>query len=139
MRTFDVSHWYRGANDKIFTSNHHITTSLAMFRVFAPKVLLFNKLTTLDEHNLGVQVHVAVLIKFLLLHDNYDKAELFDEDGRSALDLDDIFFRLRSKYPQQVEEINAFLVPEIAQMLASKHRQPTELIKLIHRTFLNKE
>ena len=131
MQAFDVSHWYRGANDKVFTANHHIATTLSMLRMYAPKVFLFDKVTTLDEHNLGIQVHVAVLIKFLLFHDNYDKAELFD--------LDDIFFRLRSKYPQQVEEINAFLVPEIAQMLASKHRQPTELIKLIHRTFLNKE
>ena len=52
-----------------------------------------------------------MLLKFLLLHDNYDKAELFDKDGCSALDLDDIFLRLRSKYPHQVEEINALLVP----------------------------
>ena len=139
MQAFDVSHWYRGANDKVFTANHHIATTLSMLRMYAPKVFLFDKVTTLDEHNLGIQVHVAVLIKFLLLHDNYDKAELFDKDGRSALDLDDIFLRLRSKYTQQVEEINEFLMPEIAQMLASKHRQPTELIKLIHRTFLNKE
>ena len=102
-------------------------------------MFLFAKWTTLDEHNLGIQVHVAVLIKFLLLHDNYDKAELFDEDGRSALDVDDIFLRLRSKYPHQVEEINALLVPEFAQVLASKHRHPNELIKLIHRTFLDKE
>ena len=53
--------------------------------------------------------------------------------------LDDIFLRLRSKYTHQVEEINELIMPEFAQMLASKHRQPTELIKLIHRTFLNKE
>ena len=139
MQAFDVSHWYRGANDKVFTANHHIATTLSMLRMYAPKVFLFDKVTTLDEHNLGIQVHVAVLLKFLLLHDNYDKAELFDKDGCSALDLDDIFLRLRSRYSQQLEEINTQLVPEIAQMLASKHRQPTELIKLIHRTFLNKE
>ena len=139
MQAFDVSHWYRGANDKVFTANHHIATTLSMLRIFAPKVFLFNKLTTLDEHNLGIQAHVAVLIKFLLLHDNYDKAELFDDDGRSCLDLDDIFSRLRTRYTQQKEEINTLLVREFAQVLASKHRQPNELIKLIHRTFLDKE
>ena len=44
--------------------------------VLPPRVVLDGEMTTLDAATLGVQAHIAVLLKFLLLHDNFDIASL---------------------------------------------------------------
>ena len=70
-----------------------------MLRMFAPKVFLFDELTTLDEHNLGIQAHVAVLIKFLILHSDFTMSDVLDKDGCALIDMDEIFQQLRRRYP----------------------------------------
>ena len=111
MRAFDVNYWYRGAHGTIFTANHHVATLRPLLRMFAPDVKLFDDIKTLDESNLIVQAHIAVLLKFLLLFDNFDKQTLYDEEGRCCIDMDEVFMKLRSKYPNQVEDINTFVMP----------------------------
>ena len=71
MRAFDVHYWYRGSQGKIFTANHHVATLRPLLRMFAPDVKLFDDIKTLDESNLIVQAHIAVLLKFLLLFDRF--------------------------------------------------------------------
>ena len=73
MQGFDVNHWYRSSLNKVFTANHHITTVRPILRRFAPKVRFNKEVSTLDEYNLQIQAHIAVLLKFLLLFDNFDK------------------------------------------------------------------
>ena len=53
----------------------------------------------LNEHNVVVQAHIAVLLKFLLLHDNFVMTDLFEDDDRCCIDMDSLFGDLRSRYP----------------------------------------
>ena len=98
VQAFDVSHWYRGATGHIFTANHHIATVRTILRRFAPHVTLNGVQKVLNEHNVVIQAHIAVLLKFLLLHDNFVMTDLFDDDDRCFINMDSLFQDLRSRY-----------------------------------------
>ena len=89
---------YRSSLTKVFTANHHITTVRPILRRFAPKVRFNKEVSTLDEYNLQIQAHIAVLLKFLLLHDNFVMMDLFEDDDRCCIDIDSLFEDLRSRY-----------------------------------------
>ena len=99
MQGFNVNHWYRSSLNKVFTANHHITTLRPILRRFAPKVVFEQEVTTLDEHNLQIQAHIAVLLKFLILHAGFTISDVFDADGCALIDMDDVFEQLRTRYP----------------------------------------
>ena len=74
-------------------------------------------MTTLDETTLGVQVHIAVLLKFLLIHDKFDMMSLLNADGRIVLNLEHVFERLKTLYPDQAADIDATIVPGFIKVL----------------------
>ena len=99
MQGFDVNHWYRSSLNKVFTANHHITTVRPILRRFAPKVRFNREVSTLDEDNLQIQAHIAVLLKFLILYSDVTMHDVLDQDGCAFIDMDDIFQQLRRRYP----------------------------------------
>ena len=99
MQGFDVNHMYRSSLIKVFTANHHITMVRPILRRFAPKVRFNKEVSTLDEHNLQVQAHIAVLLKFLILYHGFTMHDILDPDGCALIDMDDVFERLRKRYP----------------------------------------
>ena len=139
MRGFDVSHWYKGSNKSFFSAYHHMATTRPMLRLFAPKVQLNNLLTTLDEATLGVQAHIAVLLKFLLIHDNFDVKSLLNADGRIVLNMDHVFNRLKTRYPDHAADIDTTIVPGFTKVLTRKHSKARDFIKTIHQLFDGKE
>ena len=139
MRAFDVNYWYRGSHGKIFTANHHIATLRPLLRMFAPEIKLFNKVTTLDESNLTVQAHIAVLLKFLVLFGNFDMRTLYDAEGHCGINMDDVFVRLRTRYPKLVEDINEFIVPEFEIVLYKTAKRTSELVLKFHDVFEDKK
>ena len=64
---------------------------------------------------------------------------LYDEEGRCCIDMDEVFMKLRSKYPNQVEDIKTFVMPGFHQVLLSKHPKAGDLILKIHEIFEGKE
>ena len=104
VQGFNVSHWYRGQGASFFASFHYMASTTPMLSLFAPRVVLNGATTTLDATTLGIQAHVAVLLKYLLLHDNFDIHSL-RSDGRTVLDMDHVFTRLKALYPDQAADI----------------------------------
>ena len=97
------------------------------------------EVTTLDETTLGVQVHAAVLLKFLLMHDKFDMMSLLNADDRIVLNMDHVFDRLKTLYPEQAAEIDTTIVPGFAKVLTRKHSKARDFIKTIHQLFVGKE
>ena len=139
MRAFDVNYWYRGSHGKIFTANHHIATLRPLLRMFAPEIKLLDKMTTLDESNLTVQAHIAVLLKFLVLFDNFDMNTLYDAEGHCGINMDEVLLRLRNRYAKQLVDINTFIVPEFENVLYKKAKRTSELVLKFHDVFEDKE
>ena len=117
MQGFDVNHMYRSSLTKVFTANHHITTVRPILRRFAPKIRFNKEVSTLDEYNLQIQAHIAVLLKFLILYDGFTMHDVLDQDGCALIDMDDVFTRLQTRYPHQKEDINAIIVPGFVLVL----------------------
>ena len=85
--------------NKVFKANHHLTSVRPILRRFAPKVRLNKEVSTLDEYNLVIQAHMAVMFKFLTLHSDFTMGDVLDRDGCVFIDMDDIFDQLRRRYP----------------------------------------
>ena len=134
-----MSHWYKGLDGSFFSAYHHMATTRSMLRLFAPQVVLNNETTTLDEATLVVQAHIAVLLKFLLIHDKFDVKSLLNADSRIVLNMDHVFHRLRTRYPDQAADIDAIIVPGFTAVLTRKHRKARDFIKTIHQLFEGKE
>ena len=139
MRAFDVNFWYRGSHGSIFTANHHIATLRPLLRMFAPEIKLFNKVTVLDESNLTVQAHIAVLLKFLVLFGKFDMKTLINAEGRCCINMDEVLLRLRKRYPKLLEDIKDFIVPEFENVLYKKVKRTSELVLKFHDVFEGKE
>ena len=132
-------HWYKGLHGSFFSAYHHMATTRPMLRLFTPQVVLNNETTTLDEATLVVQAHIAVLLKFLLIHDKFDVKSLLNADGRIVLNMDHVFDRLRTRYPDQAADIDTTIVPGFAKVLKGKHSKARDFIKTIHQLFDGKE
>ena len=96
-------------------------------------------MTTLDETTLGVQVHIAVLLKFLLIHDKFDMMSLMNEDDRIVLNMDHVFERLKKLYPDQAADIVKTIVPGFAAILTGTKPKARDLIKVIYNLLNDKE
>ena len=134
-----MSHWYKGLKGSFFASYHHMATTRSMLRLFAPQVVLNNETTTLDEATLVVQAHIAVLLKFLLIHVKFDVKSLLNADGRIVLNMDHVFDRLKTRYPDHAADIDTTIVPGFAKVLKQKHSKARDFIKTIHQLFDGKE
>ena len=93
----------------------------------------------LDETTLGIQVHIAVLLKFLLIHDKFDMMSLLNADGRIVLNMDHMFERLKKLYPEQASEIDLTIVPGLKKVLKGKHTKARDFIQTIHQLFDGKQ
>ena len=138
VQGFDVSQWFKGIKQSFFASVHHMATTIPMLRLFAPRVVLNGATTTLEVATLTVQAHIAALLKYLLLSDNYDLNSL-RHDGRTVIDMDHVFARLKALYPAQAPEIVKTIEPGFAAVLAGTVPNAHDLIKVIDTLLNDKE
>ena len=115
-----------------------MATTIPMLRLFAPRVVLNGATTTLEVATLTVQAHIAALLKYLLLSDNYDLNSL-RHDGRTVIDMDHVFARLKALYPAQAADIRKTIEPGFAAVLAGTDPNAHDLIKVIDTLLNDKE
>ena len=137
VQGFNVSYWYRGQGASFFAAIHHMASTIPMLSQFAPRVVHNNVSTTLDPTTLTVQAHIAVLLKYLLMHDAYDIHSL-RIDSRTVLDMDHVFARLKALYPDQAADIEKTIEPGFAAVLTGTNPRARDLIKVIYNLLNDK-